>query len=139
MLLLAKLVLKTVFYLQCLKVPVVTKEPQELATALKKDVLLKLSQKLVELKELEEQVKLMLFFTDNVMLVKIVVLHSDIVPYLILIVMKCLLLHFVIKCVNQLMEHAFQDIYSLNLPEVFSVQFQMKKNNLSKMMTTLKT
>ena len=127
------------FYHQCLKVPVVTKEPLELATASKKDVLLKPSQKLVELPIQKEQVKFKSFFSDNVTPVKLDVLHLDIVDYLILIVMKFHLLYSVIKCVNQLTEHAFQDIYSQNLPEEFLVKFQMKKNNLSKMMMTLKT
>ena len=39
---------KTVFYHQCLKVPVATKEPQELATTSKKDAQSKLSLKPVE-------------------------------------------------------------------------------------------
>ena len=109
---------KIVYYHQCLKVPVATKEPQELATTSKKDAQSKHSQKLVESKHPHQPVKLRLSFSDNVMHAKMDVLHSDIADYPILIATKCLLPHFVIKCVNQLKENAHQDIYSLNLPEV---------------------
>ena len=139
MLLQEMLVKKIVFYHQCLKVPVATKEPLELPTASKKDAQLKHSQKPVEFQELKDPVQFQLFSTDNVMHVIMDVLHLDIADYLILIVTKCLLLDFVIKCVNQLMEAAHQDIYSLNLPEEFLVKYQMRRNNLSKMMMTLKT
>ena len=47
---------KIVFYHQCLKVPVATKEPLELATASKKDAQLKHSQKPVEFPELKDPV-----------------------------------------------------------------------------------
>ena len=121
---------KTAFYHQCLKVPVATKEPLECPTASKKDAQSKHSQRPVDLLDLQQPAKSKLSFTDNVMHAKKDVLNSDIVDYPILIVTKCLLLHSVIKCVNQLTENAHQDIYSLNLPEVSLVKYQMRRNNL---------
>ena len=130
---------KTAFYHQCLKVPVVTKEPLELLTASKKDAQFLLSPKHVVFLVLKELALFKLFSLDNVTPVTMDVPLSECVDYPTHIVTKCHLLDFVIKCANPLKANAYPDIYSLKSPEESLVKSPLKKNNSSKMMTTLKT